>query len=149
MSREWCEMCVFPVLLYSCENWVLNHQPIESFQAQLVKRIWRLAKATVNAVPLLALRCPSMRAKNQSHQLGFIPKPENESPQPHYGQWLLTMCVTFWQSSSVLSWRNPSKPYIPIKFFQQVFKVWTITRKNSWMHVDMEWCIGQRSCGYY
>ena len=32
-SRNLCETYVFPVLLYSCENWILNHQLIEKLES--------------------------------------------------------------------------------------------------------------------
>ena len=109
--HQWtCVKRVFPVLLYSCENWILNHQLIEkleSFQTQLGKIILRLSKATENTVSLLALRWPSKSAI--SWDLSKEPSETRMAlAHPYCRQWLL-MSVSPWQSSSVWSWRNPSR----------------------------------------
>ena len=81
-ARDLCETCVFPVLLFGCENWILNNQlveKLESFQSQLGKRILRLSKTT-NMTPLIALRWPSVRARVVCRKLGFLQRAiKNES----------------------------------------------------------------------
>ena len=81
--RDLCETCVFPVLLFGCENWILNNQlveKLESFQSQLGKRILRLSKTTTNMTPLIALRWPSVRARVVCRKLGFLQRAiKNES----------------------------------------------------------------------
>ena len=50
--------------MYGAEFWSLNStllSKLESFQAQLGKRILKLPKYTANNIPLLALQWPSMR----------------------------------------------------------------------------------------
>ena len=82
-ARDLCETCVFPVLLFGCENWILNNQlveKLESFQSQLGKRILRLSKTTANMTPLIALRWPSVRARVVCRKLGFLQRAiKNES----------------------------------------------------------------------
>ena len=63
-SRSIIECCVMPVLLHGCESWILNNsllKKLESFQAELGKRILRLPKCTSNRVIRMALRWPSVR----------------------------------------------------------------------------------------
>ena len=60
------ESCVFPILLDGSENWVLNHrllQALESFQAELGRRILKLPKFSSNYIPMLVLNWPSMCAR--------------------------------------------------------------------------------------
>ena len=49
-SRDLCETYVLPVLLYSCEHWVINHQLIEKlelvFSAWYLFRLLRLLKGS-------------------------------------------------------------------------------------------------------
>jgi len=63
-SRSLVEACVISVLMYGAKFWSLNSilfSKLESFQAQLGKRILKLPKYTANNIPLLALQWPSMR----------------------------------------------------------------------------------------
>ena len=59
------ESCVLPCLLSGAEAWILNCtllQKLESFQAELAKRILKLPKHTSNNVALMALQWPSIKA---------------------------------------------------------------------------------------
>ena len=65
-SRSIIESCILPVLLYGSETWVLNSSLLnllESFQAELGRRILKLPKFASNTVPLLVLNWPSMCAR--------------------------------------------------------------------------------------
>ena len=76
-SRQIVEACVFPVLLYGCENWNLNVSLISSLetcQAQLGKKILRLPKSTANVVPCLALHWPSVQTRILIRKLCFLRK---------------------------------------------------------------------------
>ena len=42
-EKEHHGVCVMPVLLYKCENWLLTLNKLESFQAELGRRILRLS----------------------------------------------------------------------------------------------------------
>ena len=55
-SRSLVETCVMPVLMYGSESWCLNTSllsKLESFQAEVGKRILRLPRFTANSVPLM------------------------------------------------------------------------------------------------
>ena len=74
-SRSIVESCVLPVLLYGSENWVLNRsllQALESFQAELGRRVLKLPKFSSNSVPLLVLNWPSMCARVLCNKLSFL-----------------------------------------------------------------------------
>ena len=64
-SRSIIECCVLPILLYGAESWILNSSlltKLESFQAEIGKRILRLPKSSANNIVRLALQWPSIRA---------------------------------------------------------------------------------------
>ena len=76
-SRSIIECCVFPVLLYGAESWVLNLtmlKKLESFQCELGRRILRLPKTTANNIIRMSLRWPSIRARTLCIKLGFLLK---------------------------------------------------------------------------
>ena len=61
--------------LYIVENWVLNRsliQALESFQAELGRRVLKLPKFSSNSVPLLVLIWPSMCARVLCNKLSFL-----------------------------------------------------------------------------
>ena len=71
------EYCVFPCLLYGAESWILNNNllaKLESFQAELAKRILRLHRSTANNIVRLALKWPSRRACILIIKLTFLLK---------------------------------------------------------------------------
>ena len=71
------EHCVLPCLLYGAESWILDNSllaKLESFQAELAKRILRLPKNTANNIARMALQCPSMRARILIIKLNFLLK---------------------------------------------------------------------------
>ena len=66
-SRSLIESCVIPVLMYGSESWTLSKtllNKLESFQAEVGKRILQLPKSTSNTIPLLALNWPTMCARS-------------------------------------------------------------------------------------
>ena len=76
-SRSIVECCVMPVLLYGAESWILNNsllQMLESFQAELAKRILKLPKFASNNVSRMALQWPSIRARVLCSKLHFLTK---------------------------------------------------------------------------
>ena len=74
-SRSLIECCIVPVLMYGSESWVLNStllSKLESFQAELGKRILKLPKHTSNTIPLLVLNWPSMCTRILCSKLAFL-----------------------------------------------------------------------------
>ena len=74
-SRSLIESCVMPVLMYGSEFWHLNTtllSRLESFQAELGKRILRLPRTTANSIPLITLDWPSMRCRCLCAKLCFL-----------------------------------------------------------------------------
>ena len=79
-SKSIAEHCVLPCLLFGAETWVLNStllQKLESFQAELAKRILRLPTCTSNNTACMALQWPSMRARILIIKLCFLLKVVN------------------------------------------------------------------------
>ena len=76
-SRNIVEHCVLPCLLFGAESWILNAsllQKLESFQAELAKRILRLHSRTANNTALMALQWPSVRAHILIIKLSYLLK---------------------------------------------------------------------------
>ena len=74
-SKNIVECCVLPVLLYGAESWILNKtllQKLESFQAELAKRILRLPIHTSNHASLFALQWPSVRSHVLMIKLSYL-----------------------------------------------------------------------------
>ena len=74
-SRSIIESCILPVLLYGSEMWVLNSSLLnllQSFQAELGRRILKLPKFASNTVPLLVLNWLSMCARLLCNKLSFL-----------------------------------------------------------------------------
>ena len=74
-SRSIVESCILPVLLYGSEHWVLNFsllEALESFQAELGRRILKLPKFSSKTVPLLVLNWPSICARILCNKLSFL-----------------------------------------------------------------------------
>ena len=64
-----------PVLLYGSEFWHLNTtllSRLESFQAELGKRVLRLPRTTANSILLITLDWPSMRCRCLCTKLCFL-----------------------------------------------------------------------------
>ena len=79
-SKSIVEHCVLPCLLFGAETWVLNSallQKLESFQAELAKRILRLPTCTSNNTARMALQWPSMQARILIIKLCFLLKVVN------------------------------------------------------------------------
>ena len=76
-SMKIVEHCVLPCLLYGAESWILDNgllAKLESFQAELAKRILCLHKYTANNIARMALQWPSMRARILIIKLKFLHK---------------------------------------------------------------------------
>ena len=83
-SRSIIESCIIPILLYGSENWVLNYsllKALESFQAELGRRVLKLPKFTSNTGQLCAPEffatnchfCPTSAMEIQHHsELKFL-----------------------------------------------------------------------------
>ena len=76
-GRSIYETCVIPVLLFSCENWVLTdsmlHQ-LEFFQGEIGRRILKLTRHHSTLSTRLALRWPSVTARILISKLGLLSK---------------------------------------------------------------------------
>ena len=82
-SRSLIECCIIPVLMYGSESWVLNStllSKLESFQAELGKRILKLPNYTSNTIPLLALDWPSMCSRILCSKLAFLNSVLTDNP---------------------------------------------------------------------
>ena len=69
------ECCVYPVLLYTVENWILCEttlHKLESFQGELAKRILRLLRWFSNTAAKIALGWPSMHSICTIRKLKFL-----------------------------------------------------------------------------
>ena len=74
-SKSIIECCILSILLYGSESWILNDtllKKLESFPAEIGKRIFRLPKHTSNRVIRIALRWPSVRARVLFYKLVFL-----------------------------------------------------------------------------
>lgn len=68
-----------PILMYGSESWILNStllidNKLESFQAELGKRILRLHSSSSNRGCRIALHWPSMRARVLCSKFSFLLK---------------------------------------------------------------------------
>ena len=69
------ECCVYPVLLYGVENWILcetSLHKLESFQGELAKRILGLPRWFSNTAAKIALEWPSMHSFCTIRKLKFL-----------------------------------------------------------------------------
>ena len=76
------EICVVPVLLFGCENWILTDsilRLLESFQGQIGHCILKLSKHDFTLSTHLALRWPSVTARIFLHKLSLLSKVCKES----------------------------------------------------------------------
>ena len=76
-SRSIVETCVFPVLLYGAESWILNTtllKKLEFFQTEIGKRVLRLPKYSSNRAVRMALLWPSMQARILCIKLSYLHK---------------------------------------------------------------------------
>ena len=64
-----------PVLMYGSENWILNETTtalLESFLAEMAKRILKLPKWASNSVVNVMMGWPTMKARILVRKLGFL-----------------------------------------------------------------------------
>ena len=83
-SRSLAASCIFPVLMYGSESWTPNKTlltKLESFQAEVDKRILQLPKFTSNTIPLLALNWPSMCARILCSKISYLHRICNDQDQ--------------------------------------------------------------------
>ena len=76
-SRSILDACVMPVLMYGCENWLLTHtlvEKLESFQAELAKRVLKWPKHHSNTAALVAVGMQSVKSRILERKLGFLHK---------------------------------------------------------------------------
>ena len=74
-GRSLFETFVMPTLLYGCETWILSEshlQILESFQAEIGKRILGLSKFHSNTSTLIGLHWPSVKARILIRKLKFL-----------------------------------------------------------------------------
>ena len=74
-SRQVLEMCVLPVLLYGSENWIMTENllgKLESFQAELVKRILKWPKHFSNTAAITVLDVLTMECRVLERKLSFL-----------------------------------------------------------------------------
>ena len=69
------ETFVIPTLLYGCETWILSEpllESLESFQAEIGKRILGISKYHSNISTRIGLHWPSMKARILLRKLNFL-----------------------------------------------------------------------------
>ena len=76
-GRSLFETFVVPTMLYGCETWILSETHIrmlESFQAEIGKRILGISKYHSNTSTLIGLHWPSVKARILLRKLTFLAK---------------------------------------------------------------------------
>ena len=76
-ARSIYEVCVLPVLLFGCENWILSDSTLhllESFQGEIGRRILRLSKHHSTLSTRLALKLPSVTVRVFIRKLSLLSK---------------------------------------------------------------------------
>ena len=74
-SRSVYEVCVLPILLYGCENWVMTQalvERLESFQGELAKRILKWPKHHSNTAACVTVGLQSVRSRVLERKLRFL-----------------------------------------------------------------------------
>ena len=74
-ASEVVQVCVMPVCLYRSENWLLTDPmllTLETFQAEIGKRILNLSKHYANLCPLIFLNWPTMWYRILMQKLSFL-----------------------------------------------------------------------------
>ena len=74
-GRALFEVCVIPVLLYGCENWILTASlltKLEHFQGEIGRRILRFTPSHSTLACRIALHWPSMAARILVSMLCYI-----------------------------------------------------------------------------
>ena len=82
IASEIFEVCVLPVCLYGCENWILTAPLLERFQAEIVKTILMLPPYHNNLGVRAVISWPSMKLRILLRKLRFlirISSPDNSS----------------------------------------------------------------------
>ena len=106
-SRSIYLTCVIPVLLYGCENWILNDQLIldlECFQAWAGKRILGLTKHHSNTIVPIALDLPFIQAHILIRKLKFLYRLTSNDKEISLGKTLFsTLAVKDIYNISVIS----------------------------------------------
>lgn len=81
-TRSIIELCVMPVLLFGCENWILSKHSLdqlESFLGELAKRALRWPRHFSNTAAVSALEMESMRCRLVVRKLGFLRRQQADS----------------------------------------------------------------------
>ena len=76
-GRSLFETFVVPILLYGCETWILSESHVhtlESFQAEIGKRILAISKCHSNISTLIGLHWPSVKARILCRKLTLLAK---------------------------------------------------------------------------
>ena len=76
-GRSLFETFVVPTMLYGCETWILSESHLhilESFQAEIGKRILGISKYHSNTSTLIGLHWPSVKARILIRKLTFLAK---------------------------------------------------------------------------
>ena len=122
-SRSVIESCILPVLLYGSETWVLNSSLLnllESFQAELGRRILKLPKFASNTVPLLV---PSMCARLLCNKLSFLFRVCNGGSTSLSTQVFRTIAVSDVTSMSIVTSSTQFwAPNSQMKFFRSTLR---------------------------
>ena len=131
-SRSLIESCIIPSLMYGSESWLLNStllHKLESFQAELGKRILKLPRFTANNVPLLALNWPTMRCRILCSKLSFLHRIRSTESDSLSAQVFKTISATDVESITLVKQcRLLESPY------DQSFTDTVLTARDLHMH---------------
>ena len=112
-SRSLIESCVIPVLMYGSESWTLSKtllNKLESFQAEVGKRILKFPKSTSNTIPLLALNLPTMCAHILCSKISYLLRICNDQEfilkSQTFNAVAAWMCTRWIWSNNAHSWHS-------------------------------------------
>ena len=94
-SKEVIESCVMPVLLYGSENWILTEvlmKRLESFQAELVKRVLKWPSHHSNTAAIAVLDVPTMKCRVLVRKLSFLRRVMASDTESLSGSMVLSLC---------------------------------------------------------
>ena len=94
-SKSVYEVCVLPILLYGCENWVLTQTLIdrlEAFQGEIVKRMLKWPRHHSNTAACVTVRLQSVKNRMLARKLRFLQRVLQAEERSASGKVCLALC---------------------------------------------------------